>query len=179
MYIYGFIKYRVALSLPAVRSLFRLRTPHSIGRSQIDLMITFAPPRASGAGAARRVNLLIAVIPAQKTRPWAAKWEIPRHVAASGPPRAQFCGSTEPTRAETNACQTASHHARCSASSATSMPTATGSSARRRLRLLRTTRPRLSVSRATSGVHQHLPPHPSVPAICRIVTTPPRRRRKQ
>ena len=28
-------------------------------------MITFAPPRASGTGAARRVNLLIAVIPAQ------------------------------------------------------------------------------------------------------------------
>ena len=100
------------------------------------------------------------------------------HVAAFGPPRAQFCGSTEPTRAETNACQTASHHARCSASSAASMPTAIGSSARRRLRLLRTTRPRLSVSRATSGVHQHLPTHPSVPAICRIVTTPPRRRRK-
>ena len=34
-------------------------------RPQIDLMITFAPPPASGAGAARRVNLLIVVIPAQ------------------------------------------------------------------------------------------------------------------
>ena len=37
----------------------------SKGRSQIDLMLSFAPPRASGAGAARRVNLLIVVIPAQ------------------------------------------------------------------------------------------------------------------
>ena len=34
-------------------------------RSQIDLLFTFAPPPASGAGAARRVNLLIVVIPAQ------------------------------------------------------------------------------------------------------------------
>ena len=36
-----------------------------LGRSQIDLMISFAPPHASGAGAARRVNLLTVVIPAQ------------------------------------------------------------------------------------------------------------------
>ena len=61
---------------------------------------------------------------------------------------------------ETNACQTASHHARCSASSATSMPTATGSSARRRLRLLRTTRPRHTVS--VTG-HKRRAPTPAAP----------------
>ena len=70
-------------------------------------------------------------------------------------------------------------HARCSASSAfMPMPTANGSSARRRLRLLRTTRPRLS--RATNGVHPQLPPHPSVPAICRqrFTTKPPIKAKK-
>ena len=108
------------------------------------------PPRASGsgagacAGAARRVNLLIVVIPAQNAalgRQHAKA--IMRPLLTSQSEHNYVVRRSRRVQKRKNACQTTSH-ARCSASSATSMPTATGSSARRRLRLLRTTRPRLS-----------------------------------
>ena len=58
------------------------------GRSQIDLSLSFAPPPASGAGAARRVNLLgiIVVIPAQNAA-LGRQVGMTRHVAAFDPPR--------------------------------------------------------------------------------------------
>ena len=79
--------------------------------------------------------------------------------------------------AETNpACH--ARHARRSASSGRSTPTAGGSSARRRLLTTRRPRP----SRATSGVHRRLPPtHRTMPKICRrrFSTTPTRRTRSK
>ena len=41
------------------RQALGIRHQNSIGRSQIDLLLSFAPPRASGAGGGRPVNLLI------------------------------------------------------------------------------------------------------------------------
>ena len=95
------------------------------------------------------------------------------------PRRSSFCGSIgwPSALAETNpACH--ARHARRSAISGRSTPTASGSSARRRLLTTRRPRP----SRATSGVHRWLPPtHRTMPAICRrrFSTTPTRRKRNQ
>jgi len=77
-------------------------------------------------------NLLIVVIPAKTM----AAFDYPAHASVV---------PAEPSVAERNPCQAVSH-ARCSASSARPMPTAIGSLARLRLRLLLTTRPRLCVA---------------------------------
>ena len=141
--------------------------------------VNAAPPRASGAGAARRVNLLILLKPPQ-TAAWRPNFGRRPHMAAISPPAALFCVALHIGRTSGLLKRTTSQasHARCRASSGRPMPTVRGSSARRRL--LTTRRPRQS--RATSGVHRWLPPtHRTMPAICRrrFSTTPTRRKRNQ
>ena len=143
-----------------------------VGRSQFDLSLSYAPPALLALAPPDVLTVLILVNPAQ-TGPQSRQGDYAREMAAFDPPSAHFCGSDGPSFAETNACQAVSH-ARCSASSARPMPTAIGSSARRRLCLLRTTRP--SLSRATSGVHRQPPPDPTVPAEQSAGSDSPQRR---
>jgi len=122
-------------------------TPRAITNGSF---VKLCPPPASGAGAARRVNLLILLKPPQTAAQRPNFGRRPQmHYFTSH--TAHFCGSLATNAAAPFLKQT---HSPGSASSDRPTPTASSRSARRLL--LRTQRPR--PSQATSSVHQRLPP---------------------
>ena len=148
------------------------RGSSSLGRSQFDLSLSYAPPALLALAPPDVLTVLILVNPAQ-TGPQGRQGDYPQRWPLLTLPAHTSVVPTEPSFAETNPCQAVSH-ARCSASSARPMPTAIDSSA-----------PVSATDDKTQSVAGYKRRAPTAAAgpyvICRqrFTTTPPRRLRKQ
>ena len=142
-------------------------------RSQMDLSLTFPPPRVSGAGGDRPVNLLILLKPPQTAQlcgyraHLAAISDLPRHTSQSETSMASLKRTNPATPAQTQVDRRRRQVAARPAGAATDEKTQTAD----------------APSRATSG--DRAPTAAAgvrtIPAICRprFSTTPTRRKRKQ